>query len=272
MAQFDVRFAKKVNRIQQAMIQELNKMGMIHLFMLGYSAEDVTNFTLTLTNPSTQLDLLKSELLREKAQTYTELTRGENGIAAWSHTRAKRIVFNMSDNEIIEDLKQQKMEKVVMQEFADAPITIKKTGLFKDLDDKYVDQAAMAQQQMGGGQQQPPAMGGAPAGGGGMPPSNQPPAMGGETPPPAGGELPPLAESREMSISRFNDFIDNAFRKDVVVNKSKSIMSEQNNSINIETNKMINEIDTLINKANDIENNDDSDDDIINNIDEITIN
>ena len=36
MAQYDIRFSKKINRIQQAMIQELNKMAMIHLYLLGY--------------------------------------------------------------------------------------------------------------------------------------------------------------------------------------------------------------------------------------------
>ena len=31
MAQYDIRFAKKINRIQQSLIQELNKMAMVHL-------------------------------------------------------------------------------------------------------------------------------------------------------------------------------------------------------------------------------------------------
>ena len=137
MAQYDIRFAKKINRIQQAIIQELNKMAMVHLFLLGYSSEDLNGFMLTLTNPSTQQELLKSELLRDKAQTYTELTRAEGGVAAMSHTGAKRMIFNMSDREIVDDLKQQKMEKVVMQELADAPVSIKKSGLFVDIDDRF---------------------------------------------------------------------------------------------------------------------------------------
>ena len=137
MAQYDIRFAKKINRIQQALIQELNKMAMIHLHLMGFAKEDLTDFRLLLNNPSTQEETLRSELLREKAQTYAELTRGEGGIAAMSHTRAKRQLFNMSDREIVEDLKQQKMEKAVMQELQDAPVIIKQTGIFKDIDTKY---------------------------------------------------------------------------------------------------------------------------------------
>jgi hypothetical protein len=63
-------------------------------------------FTLTLTNPSTQQELLKSELMRDKAQTYTELTRAEGGIAAMSHTTCKDVIICSiwSDREIVNDL------------------------------------------------------------------------------------------------------------------------------------------------------------------------
>jgi hypothetical protein len=181
MAQYDIRFAKKINRIQQAMVQELNKMAMIHLYLLGYESDDLNNFSITLTNPSTQQELLKSELLRDKAQTYTELTRAEGGIAAMSHTTAKRMIFNMSDREIVDDLKQQKMEKVVMQELQDSPVTIKKSGLFTDIDKRFAEPEGGMIGMSGGSEQggnQPPIGGGQPpmdADMGGMPP------MGGET-------------------------------------------------------------------------------------------
>ncbi len=54
----DIRFARTINRIQKSMIQELNKIAIIHLFILGFE-DELTNFTLGLTNPSTQADLLK---------------------------------------------------------------------------------------------------------------------------------------------------------------------------------------------------------------------
>jgi hypothetical protein len=42
------------------MIQELNKIAIIHLYILGFE-DDLDNFTLTLNNPSTQAEMLKVE-------------------------------------------------------------------------------------------------------------------------------------------------------------------------------------------------------------------
>lgn len=272
MAQYDIRFAKKINRIQQAMIQELNKMAMIHLYLLGYTGEDLTDFTLTLTNPSTQQELLKSELMREKAQTYTELTRAEAGIAAMSHTSAKRLLFNMSDREIVEDLKQQKMEKVVMQELMDSPVTIKKSGLFTDIDKRFGEpEAAMIGQPSGGteGGGLPPE-GGAPvpAGGGGMPPAPVPagggmppvPPAGGAPPAGGGGGMPPLAESK-MTEEQYDEHLKKLVfgttrqPEQKQENRHKEIIKE-NNAINEHLNKnaqdMIEEINVLLKNSESI--------------------
>jgi intein/homing endonuclease len=265
LAQYDIRFAKKINRIQQAMVQELNKMAIIHLYLLGYSGEDLNSFQITLTNPSTQQELLKSELLREKAQTYTELTRGENGIAAMSHTAAKRLVFNMSDKEIVEDLKQQKMEKVVMQELADSPVSIKKSGLFTDIDKRFgepIEGMAISNDNEGGiqptGSNAGSPMGGAPQGdklGG----TNTSP-MGGEAGSPVGSVPPsgemggtPMMENRMLNNSYDSHVEKLVYGDDKEIeydkNKQKEIIQE-NNQININLNKnafeMINEIDQLL--------------------------
>jgi len=57
LALLDIRFARTINRIQKSMLQELNKIAIIHLFILGFE-DELSNFTLSLTNPSTQADLL----------------------------------------------------------------------------------------------------------------------------------------------------------------------------------------------------------------------
>lgn len=138
MAQADVRFAKKVNRIQQALVQELNKIAIIHLYLKGYDKEDCDEFTLRLSNPSTQQDLLKTDLWTQKANLYTVLTTtAEGGIAPMSHTNAKQFVFNWSEAEIADDLKKQMMERVVGQELVDASTRIRETGLFADITKRY---------------------------------------------------------------------------------------------------------------------------------------
>jgi len=258
MAQYDIRFAKKINRIQQAMIQELNKMAMIHLYLLGYSGEDLNGFQITLTNPSTQQELLKSELMRDKASTYTELTRGEGGIAAMSHTTAKRLIFNMSDREIVDDLKQQKMEKVVMQELQDSPVTIKKSGLFADIDKRFgepIEDMAMTGETEGGmppegGEEgMPPLGGGEPLGGAPMGGPEAGAALGGA---PMGGA--PMMES-SLSEEDYNKQVEKLVygstqepeqkkkikRKEIIQENNKT-----NDKLNKGANDMITEIDELL--------------------------
>jgi len=262
LAQYDIRFSKKINRIQQALVQELNKMAMVHLYLLGYTGEDLSNFQITLTNPSTQQELLKSELLRDKAQTYTELTRAEGGIAAMSHTTAKRLIFNMSDREIVDDLKQQKMEKVVMQELQDSPVTIKKSGLFTDIDKRFgepIDDMAMTGDTEG---QQPPE--GAPVDGGGGD-AGLPPLGGGE---PLGGDMggAPLGGGEPMMENKMSEEDYDKHLEKLVFGstkepeeKNKKIRKEiihENNKINDKLNNnaanMIEEIETLLENSESI--------------------
>ena len=273
MAQYDIRFSKKISRIQQAIIQELNKMAMIHLYLLGYSGDDLKDFTLTLTNPSTQLELLKSELMRDKAQTYTELTRSESGIAAMSHTTAKRMLFNMSDREIVEDLKQQKMEMVIKQELQDSPVTIKKSGLFADIDKRYGEQVEGMPAPSGttGQAGLPPAGGGAgaPAGGPMGGPMGGPEGGAGAPPPIAGlpnqtpADLPPVVGDsvkgrKVMSEERYNSQVERLVygssqqSETKKENHHKEIIREndiKNGSLNDTALNMIIEIDKLLNEG-----------------------
>ena len=59
LALLDIRFARTINKIQKAIIQELNKIAIVHLYVLGFE-DELENFSLGLTNPSTQAELLLS--------------------------------------------------------------------------------------------------------------------------------------------------------------------------------------------------------------------
>lgn len=252
MAQMDIRFAKKVNRIQQAIIQELNKMAMIHLYLLGFE-EDYQNFSLSLTNPSTQQEMLMNEMMQSKTQIYTEITRNEGGIAAMSHTNAKRLLFNMSDEEIINDFKIQRMERALSQELQDSPLVIPKTGVFKDLDDKYGSDEAMPQ--------------GAPEGQEGMEGTdepNMPPAGGGdENAPQSPSELPPIESVNltkpKMDDNQYGSLLEKMVKttsKPKIVRKKKDedreVINENVDKVkgsNVRAIKMAGEIESLLNKG-----------------------
>lgn len=137
LAQQDMRFSKKVNRVQQSLIQELNKIAIIHLYLLGFE-DELDNFSLSLSSPSNQAEILKIELLQLKMQLYSDMTTTQdNGIAASSHTWAKKNILNWSEDEIVKDLENQMMERIVIQELQNATNLFAKTGIFDNIINKY---------------------------------------------------------------------------------------------------------------------------------------
>lgn len=135
----DIRFSRTINRIQQAILQELNKIAIIHLYLLGFE-EDFDNFTLTLNNPSTQAEMLKVEHLQNKVTLFKDaVSDAGNGFGAMSMTRAKREILGMSDDEIKQDLLEQRMEKAAAAELARTEGVIKHTGVFDVVDRIYGD-------------------------------------------------------------------------------------------------------------------------------------
>ena len=137
LALLDIRFARTINRIQQSMIQELNKVAIIHLYILGFH-DDLNNFTLNLTNPSTQGEMLKVEQWKEKVALYKDLvSQIDSGMAPTSHTWAKKNIFNWTDEEIKTDLEQQRMERAASKELENTAEVIKKTGFFERVDKLY---------------------------------------------------------------------------------------------------------------------------------------
>ena len=160
----DIRFSRTINRIQQSMLQELNKIAIIHLYILGFE-EDLDNFTLTLNNPSTQAEMLKVEHTQLKITLYKDaVSDAGNGFAPMSMTRAHREILGWSDDEIKQDLLEQRMEKAAAAELANTGAVIKHTGMFDIVDRIYGDYKAALE---GGGAGGEGAEGGAEGGGGG---------------------------------------------------------------------------------------------------------
>ena len=135
----DIRFARTINRIQQSMLQELNKVAIIHLYILGLE-DELENFTLSLNNPSTQAEMLKIEQTQLKVTLYKDaVADAGNGFGAMSMTRGKKEILGMSDEDIRNDLEQQRLEKAASAEMEQTANIIKKTGLFDRVDKLYGD-------------------------------------------------------------------------------------------------------------------------------------
>ncbi len=211
LALMDIRFARTINRIQKSLIQELNKIALIHLYLLGLE-DELDNFTLSLTNPSAQSDLLKIEQWKEKVTLYKDATSDQSqvGILPVSHTWAKKNILGMSDSEVILDLQQQRLERAIGFELTNTQNVIKRSGVFDDVDAKY---GVPEEERQEGGEA--PAEGGM--------------DMGGGTPPPTGGEAPLSESKRDKILSMLGD--DNKLEDLFDINKAQQNIYEIENKL-----------------------------------------
>ena len=215
----DIRFARTINRIQKSALSEMNKIAIIHLFLMGFE-DELSNFTLQLTNPSKQADLLMIDVWKEKVTLYKDMVSEiAKSIQPTSATWAKKHIFGFSDDEIKLELQQIRMERAVSAELDNTATIITKTGIFDTVDKLYKPVTGGT---LSAGA--PPA-GGAP-----------PPAEGGAPPPPGGGE-PPIPESYKKDKSKLilesmnDDFDEDEFLDFQKINGSLGDIEDRLNKL-----------------------------------------
>ena len=76
LAQKDIRFARTIQRLQRVVIAELEKIGIIHLYTLGYRGDDLLGFKLALNNPSKIAEMQELEHWSTKFTVAGEATEG----------------------------------------------------------------------------------------------------------------------------------------------------------------------------------------------------
>jgi len=94
LAQKDIRFARTVQRLQRVIIAELTKIGIIHLYTLGFRGDDLLSFTLSLNNPSKIAELQELEHWKQKFDIAASATEGY-----FSRRWVMEHVFGMSNEE-----------------------------------------------------------------------------------------------------------------------------------------------------------------------------
>lgn len=164
----DIRFSRMINRIQQFLLMELNKIAMIHLYLMGLS-DEFGNFNITLNNPSSQIEAQELDDLQKRLTAMqTALADPGTGIPMMSIHMALKKIMKMSDAEIRDMFNEIRLEKAMAAELQATANIIKHTGMFDITDRIYGDYEAMhnPQQNQIQGNDEEGALGG--GGGGAM--------------------------------------------------------------------------------------------------------
>ena len=101
LAQKDIRFARTVLRLQRSVVTELEKIGIVHLYTLGFRGEDLIGFKLKLNNPSKISEIQELEHWKIKFEVASAATEGY-----FSRQWIASNLFNMTEEEFVKNQRQ----------------------------------------------------------------------------------------------------------------------------------------------------------------------
>ena len=234
LSQKDIKFGRFIERIQQQIIKTLYKLATLELFFNGFKGDELQDFTLELTPPSTTKEISETGLLETKINLMSQMQSLGVFPTNWLFKR----VLRLSDKEIAE------------------------IQFMKMIEDKAAQQQQMA---MGGGAGGGMAMGGAGLGGaglggdmgtmgaGGVPGAEGGMDMigGGEVPPEGGEEMAPEAppETSPETLTQGMSYLNVDGQKFLIENKNDFItlmkyIKNQNKNKDSKNSEFMEEVDS----------------------------
>lgn len=108
LAQKDIRFARTIQRLQRSVIAELEKIGIIHLYTLGYRGEDIISFNLSLNNPSKLAQIQELEFIKQKFE-----VAGAAQDTMFSRRWIAEHIFGMDNEEFLRNQRERYFDKKV---------------------------------------------------------------------------------------------------------------------------------------------------------------
>ena len=118
LAQKDIRFSRTIQRLQRVIIAELTKIGIIHLYTLGFRGDDLLSFSLSLNNPSKIAELQEIEHWKQKFDIAASATEGY-----FSRRWVMENIFGMSHEEFSRNQKEMYYDRkhdAALQQVAEA--------------------------------------------------------------------------------------------------------------------------------------------------------
>jgi hypothetical protein len=141
LAAEDVRFARTIERIQKIFVSELTKIAIVHLYAQGFEDEDLTNFSLTLTNPSLIYEKQKLETLASKVDLAGNLKESKMFSEKWIYENIYGLTqqeWQTEQAQVIEDLKQDFRKEQITSEGNDPVKTNMSFGTPHDIASMHV--------------------------------------------------------------------------------------------------------------------------------------
>jgi hypothetical protein len=99
LASQDFRFARTIERVQRIIASELYKIAMIHLYAQGFTDEELVDFSLSLTAPSSVYEKEKIELWTSKVTLAGDMVDKKLFSRYWVYEN----VFNLSEEDYLEE-------------------------------------------------------------------------------------------------------------------------------------------------------------------------
>lgn len=112
LAQKDIRFARTIQRLQRVVISELEKIGIIHLYTLGYRGNDLISFKMSLNNPSKIAELQELEQWRTKFDVASAAAEG-----FFSKRWIAKNLFNVSEEEFLRNQREIAYDKIMLAQY-----------------------------------------------------------------------------------------------------------------------------------------------------------
>lgn len=106
LAQKDIRFARTIQRLQRSLLSEVEKIGIIHLYTLGYRDSDLVSFKCALNNPSKIAEMQELEYWKTKFDIVGSATEG-----FFSKQWLAKKLFGMTDDEFVRNRREMFYDK-----------------------------------------------------------------------------------------------------------------------------------------------------------------
>ena len=120
LSQEDIRFSRTIARVQRTVLSELNKIAIIHLYCHGFSDNDLLDFKLKLSNPSTIAQQQKLELFRSRFEAAGTALQTPGLV---DKTWVQKNIIRLTEDEIETIRKGQKKDKILELEIESSQIT-----------------------------------------------------------------------------------------------------------------------------------------------------